>query len=268
MNHTLEVLSELLQIEHVNYFYLFVLCVLVSYFIINPFVYFYVYKLKKNKLDKFKIQKENPTTEDIFRDIKWSTITIFIWTFSAYVLFILINKGYSNVYFNISEHGIFYFIFTITLFTILWDAYFYWSHRFMHSHPMIYKYAHSTHHATRNPTSFSIFAFNPFEAIILGFYFAVVCFSIPVHIYAVIIVFLINVFANILGHLGYEFLDFNMSKKIDKVFINSIHHNMHHKYRYMNYGIYFPFWDTIMNTFHHKYKEERQSFYKEKYGKS
>jgi sterol desaturase/sphingolipid hydroxylase (fatty acid hydroxylase superfamily) len=79
-------------------------------------------------------------------------------------------------------------------------------------------------------------------------------------------VFIIYSIGNTIGHLGYELSTQNMNKMLDKIFINSIHHNMHHKYGYLNYGLYFPFWDKVMNTFHHKYKEERESFYKNKNG--
>ncbi len=257
-------LSNLLEIEHINYFYLFVFCFVSVYFLIIPLLYFYIYKFKKNHLVGFKIQKNEPTNGSLLWNITWSTTTIIIWTFSAYLLFTLTNKGYTEIYFNFNQYGVLYFIFTIILFTILWDTYYYWIHKFMHSSDVVYTYAHSVHHKTINPTPFSIFAFSPIEASLLGFYFVIVCFIIPIHIFAVMAVFLINVFANIIGHLGYEFSTPSMNKVLDKFFINSIHHNMHHKYAHMNYGIYFPFWDKAMGTFHPRYKEERESFYKNK----
>lgn len=75
---------------------------------------------------------------------------------------------------------------------------------------------------------------------------------------------MINSFANIIGHSGYEFFSKKFTSKMEYFFIDSVHHNVHHKYGYLNYGVYFPFWDNLMNTFHHKYKEDREDFYKEK----
>ena len=72
---------------------------------------------------------------------------------------------------------------------------------------------------------------------------------------------------NIIGHSGYEFFSKKFNTKIQPIFIDSIHHNLHHKYGYLNYGIYFPFWDKIMNTFHHKYEEDKNIFYTEKNAK-
>lgn len=259
-------LGNLLQVNHVNYFLLFAGSFLVSYFIVVPIMFFYVYKYNKEKWAHLKIQKEFPAIKNILNDVGWSTVTIVIWTFFAWLILLLISKGYTNVYLSIHERSTLYFIFTIFLFSVLWDTYFYWAHKLMHSGEIIYKYTHATHHKTTNPTPFSIFSFNPLEAIIFGIYFVLICFSIPVNIYAVIVVFLINVLANIIGHLGYEFVDFKLSKKLDVIFINSIHHNVHHKYGYSNYGLYFPFWDKIMGTFHHKYKEDRDNFYKENHG--
>ena len=34
----------------------------------------------------------------------------------------------------------------------------------------------------------------------------------------------------------------------------STNHNMHHKYVTCNYGLYFNFWDRVMNTNHVKYQ--------------
>jgi Delta7-sterol 5-desaturase len=257
-------IDTLLHIDHIEYFYIFVCAFTLAYFLLGTGVYLYVYKLQKYQLKRFKIQRDEPPLENIWWNIKWSTITMGVWVIVAYVLVLLINNDHTQVYANISDYGIPYFIFTIILFAVLHDTYYYWAHRFMHSHDIVYKYAHSVHHTTMNPTPFSIFAFSPIEALLLGFYFVLICLIIPIHIYAVIAVFMINSFANIIGHLGYEFLGFTLSKRIDKFFINSIHHNTHHKYGYLNYSIYFPYWDTIMKTLHPKYEEEYEAFYAHK----
>lgn len=259
-------LSNLLQIDHVNYFYLFTFVFLFCNYVLGSFAYFYVYKLKKDRFKNRKIQKEEPTKESILVDIKWSSLSMVIYVVIAYVLILLINHGYTKVYFDISEHSTSYFIFTVILFACLQDTHFYWGHRFMHSHRTIFKHTHAVHHANKNPTPFTNFSFSPLENIILGLYFILMCLFIPVHIYTVMAVFIINSIGNTIGHLGYELSTPNMNKMLDKIFINSIHHNMHHKYGYLNYGLYFPFWDKVMNTFHHKYKEERESFYKNKNG--
>lgn len=255
-------LSNLLQIEHINYFYLFVSSFLFSYFL-ALLIYLYT---NTSSFQKVKIQQNHPDRKEIYHEIKWSIVSMIIWVGIAYILIYLINTGYTKIYFLFNEHSVLYFLFTIVFFAIIHDTYFYWCHRFMHSHKTIFKKTHATHHASKNPTTLSIFSFSPYEAIILGFYFILMCFFIPVHIFAVIAVFMVNSVANIIGHSGYEFFSRKFNTKIQPIFIDSIHHNLHHKYGYLNYGIYFPFWDKVMNTFHHKYKEERELFYKNKNG--
>lgn len=255
----------ILNIEHVSYFYLFVSSFVFSY-VLAILTYTHLYKYKDG-LQKNKIQKTYPGHKEIVHEIKWSISSMVIWVGVAYILIYLINSGNTKIYFSLKEHSILYFFFTIVFFAILHDTYFYWCHRFMHSHKLIFKKTHAIHHASKNPTTLSIFSFSPYEAIILGFYFILMCLFIPVHIYAVIAVFMINSVANIIGHSGYEFFSKKFNTKIQPIFIDSIHHNLHHKYGYLNYGIYFPFWDKIMNTFHHKYEEDKNIFYTEKNAK-
>lgn len=257
-------LNNLLQIDHINYFYLFVGVFLSCNYILGSIAYLYVYKLKKNTLRDYKIQSEEPSKDSIIFDIKWSTVSMLCYIIIAYILISLVNHGYTKVYFDISEHSNLYFVFTILLFAGLQDTYFYWVHRFMHSHETVFKYTHAVHHTNKNPTPFTNFSFSPLGNVIFGFYFILMCLIIPVHIYTVVAVFIINSIGNTIGHLGYEFLTPTMNKKLGAVFTSSIHHNMHHKYGYLNYGLYFSFWDKVMGTLHPKYKEEQASFYKGK----
>ena len=258
-------INNLLGADNAFYFYIFVVIIFSVYFVLTMSVYLYTYVFKKYQLKRFKIQKDWPPLSDIISDISWSMSSMLIWVVMTGALIYLIGHGYTKVYLNVADWGIPYFIFTLVLFVFLHDTYYYFAHKSMHQWDFMWKYVHSVHHTSRNPTPFSIFAFGPLEAMYLGFYFILIAFIIPINIYVIMLVFITNSFANIVGHMGYEFLELNINKKWSKYILNSIHHNMHHKYARHNYSIYFPFWDNFMNTMNPEYERESEEFYNNKH---
>ncbi len=138
---------------------------------------------------------------------------------------------------------------------LLHDAYFYWTHRLMHW-KVIFKHVHKLHHEFTNPTPFTSYAFHPLEGLVqIGILFVIV-FTIPHHSSAVSIFFGYALIINLNGHTGYEFSPrWYMKHRALKWINTSLHHNLHHQNVKSNYGFYFNFWDTIMNTTHKKHTE-------------
>lgn len=251
-----------LQISHISYVYLFVGSILFTYFIVSGFLYWYIYIYKPGVFRKYKIQQEKPSKQSVIHDISWSLLTMSIWAVFVYFLVVLTNHGYTKVYFSLDgENELIYGFFVVMLFFVLHDTYYYWVHRLMHSHDLIYKYAHEVHHTTTNPTPLSIFAFSPIEAMFHGLYFTLICFIVPIHFYAVVVVFTLNSIVNIIGHTGFEFFSLPLTKFLEKMIVTPIKHNAHHSYGYKNYGLYFAFWDDVMGTRHKNYDNDVTSFF-------
>jgi lathosterol oxidase len=219
--------------------------------------YLLYYVIKRQEWFFMKIQQKYPKNKQVATEIKYSLLTFLMFTgfgLTAYLLTKNFDIG-TNLYSKFSEHSILYYIFSIVFMIFAHDTYFYWTHRLMH-HPKIYKYVHRTHHLSTDPTPWAVFAFHPLEAFIDGGIVAIVFFTIPVHVSAIIIFSTWFIVMNVIGHLGYEIFPRKMLQHpIFKYMNNPTNHNMHHQYIKCNYSLYFTFWDSLMKTNHERYYE-------------
>lgn len=216
------------------------------------------YIIKKYAWHHLKIQQRFPKQTQLLTEMKYSFSTIIIFTIYGIVMFLLrIHYGITgHLYKNINDHSIGWFIASIFILILMHDTYFYWTHRFMH-HPKIYKYVHKVHHYSTNPTPLAVYSFHPFEAFVNGGFVYFALFTIPVHLYALIIFLLLFIFTDIVLHLGYEVFPKKWTKYPILKYINaSTHHNMHHQYFNNNYGLYFNVWDRLMGTQNINYDKE------------
>lgn len=230
---------------------------LCRYIIFAGLAYLIYYVIKRREWLFMKIQQRFPESKQILTEIKYSLLTFAV--FASVVVTIRLLTNYdileTKVYKNLSEHGIPYYILT-TIFVILFhDTYFYWAHRLMH-HPLLYERVHKVHHLSKDPTPFASFAFHPTEALLEIGFVPLLVFTIPLHFSSLLILSLWQIVFNVMGHLGYEiFPRTALQHPLLKWLNTSTNHNMHHKYVRCNYGLYFSFWDKLMNTNHPKYHD-------------
>ncbi len=218
-------------------------------------LYFIFYIWKKRSFIQQKIQAKFPTRNDLMREIGYSISSMLMFAVVASIMFVLRKNGYTKVYLDFNEHSIGYFIFSVVVFIVVHDAYFYWMHRFMHW-KKIYKYVHKVHHLSTNPTPWAAFSFHPLEALIEIGILPIMLFTIPIHPFAILIWVLYQTGMNVLGHLGFELFPKGFTQNTITQFSNtSTHHNMHHRYVNCNYGLYFNYWDKWMGTNHAQYHE-------------
>lgn len=219
-------------------------------------LYLIFYVWKKRKFFQIKIQQKYPENKNIVREIKYSFLSLLIFALVGTCMFILKSKGYTQVYYQFSEHTVAYFIFSVVAFILVHDTYFYWFHRLMHW-KKIYPYVHKIHHLSTNPTPWAAFAFHPIEAVIEVGIVPLMMFMMPLHPLAILIWVLYQTGMNVLGHLGFELFPSGFTTgTITKWHNTSLHHNMHHKHVVCNYGLYYNFWDRIMQTNHINYENE------------
>jgi len=231
-----------------NYFRL-VTQIGIRYFLIAGIAFFFFYRIFRNQRKYRKLQPRIPKAMDYGREISYSLLTIAI--FAAVPLFILNYPpiaARNTFYRGISEHGWIYFFVAFPIMFLMHDTYFYWCHRLMHTR-ILFKVVHLVHHRSTNPSPWAAYAFHPLEAVIEAGIFAVFLFTIPVHIFHILIFFLLMIIYNVYGHLGYELYPKGFHKHWLGKWINtSVSHNQHHQYFRGNYGLYFTFWDRIMHT--------------------
>lgn len=221
---------------------------LMQYAFIAGSVFLLLYMLLKNLFLPLKIQPKFPRSKDIYREIWYSILTVFIFMGMSILVFKSPISQYNLRYTEINEFGRWYWILSIFLMVLLHDAYFYWTHRMMH-HPKLFKYFHLVHHKSTNPSPWSAYAFHPLEAVVEAGILIPISFLIPFHASALSIFIVVMIVYNVYGHSGYEIWPYSFHKNFLGQWINtSFNHNQHHEHFTGNYGLYFLFWDRMMGT--------------------
>lgn len=236
-----------------GYLPIFFVILTIRYVIISGGAFLVFWVLLNNFFPHKRIQKSTPKKHTVLNEIKWSLITFIIFGGIGSMVVWASRNGYTKVYRDFDKYGLGYFILSIFLFLIIHDAYFYFSHRLMHT-KLLFKKVHKVHHLSNNPTPWASFSFHPSEAILEAGILPLFAFIVPYHPLSLFISLLIMAVMNALGHLGYEFYPKGFTThKVGKWFNTSTHHNMHHSKINCNYGLYFNWWDRIFGTNHAMY---------------
>lgn len=215
------------------------------------FVLFYI--VLRRPLWFRKIQKRMPTLSDYGRDVCYSIVSISIFGIIASVSIFVLADYNAIIFGPISDVGAVWFVASLVWMVLLHDAYFYWMHRLMHTR-YLYRHVHLVHHRSTNPSPWTAYAFHPFEAVVEAGIIALIAFTLPVHLSAVILFSLFQILYNVYGHLGFELYPRGFHKTALGRFVNtSVAHNQHHGRFTGNYGLYFLFWDRAMGTLREDY---------------
>lgn len=208
-----------------------------------------------------KLQPPMPRGAQIRREIAYSVVAVFIF---GLVIGVISGYGitpYTLLYFEVARYGWAYFWLSILLVILVHDAYFYWTHRLMHTRAL-FRTFHGVHHLSRNPTPWTAYAFHPLESVVQALGLVLIIFIMPLHPLALLVFHTISTAINVYGHLGYELYPRGWSQHPLGRWINtSVAHNGHHDKAHHNFGFYFLFWDRWMGTLDPSYEAKyRQSF--------
>ena len=205
-----------------------------------------------------KLQPAMPRRGQIRREIVYSLAAVLIFGVINGVLF-----GYgigTRLYWDIGQYGWTYFWLSIPLMILLHDAYFYWTHRLMHTRAL-FRGLHGVHHLSRNPTPWTSYAFHPYESVVQALGVVLIIFIVPSHPLAVLIFQTCTIVIAVYHHLGYELCPPEWPRhSLGRWVTTSVAHNAHHDKARHNYGFYFLFWDRWMGTLDPDY----EAHYREK----
>ncbi len=226
---------------------------MLRYLVFGGLAFLFFYVLLKNRSLFVKIQKRWPSKADYAREILFSFTTFIIFGATILLLKQPFFKPFTHIYTDINTYSQLYFWLVFPLMLIVHDAYFYWAHRLMH-HPRLFSFFHVVHHKSTNPSPWASFAFQPTEAFVEAAIIFVFVFSFPIHFIHLFSFFIFMTVYNVYGHLGFEIFPNGFNRHwFFKWFNTSVNHNMHHQYFKGNYGLYFTWWDRLMNTLHKDY---------------
>ena len=182
-------------------------------------------------------------------------VFIFAYSITNYALEDYFGGPVFKIYSDVAEYGWAYLVFSVVLWTIGLDTYFYWTHRFMH-HKKFYNFFHRTHHRSHNPSPFTAYSFAPPEAVLVYLFVPIFFTLVPMHTMAFGAAMLIQTTRNAMAHCGYELFPKGWARHpILGIFATVTHHDLHHEKSHGNYAFYFTFWDRVMGTEHPEYLE-------------
>jgi sterol desaturase/sphingolipid hydroxylase (fatty acid hydroxylase superfamily) len=127
----------------------------------------------------------------------------------------------------------------------------------MHS-PRVFKYVHLGHHRSISPTPWSIYAFQPLEAVIQFTSISLIAIFVPLHPIALLAFLSYDTLINTAGHTGYELVPRAIAHwPFFRLFNTVTHHDDHHTNTRVNFGAFFNVWDRWMGTFQGEDSRER-----------
>ena len=156
---------------------------------------------------------------------------------------------YFNVYHNISDYSILWFLLSSIVYMMTTDLLLWVMHYSLHT-KYLYLKIHSYHHQYKFPTAFNFISVSPFEMIYAYFTTQFVTLLFPVYYGTMMFYGLLMVIVPILEHgQGMSLLkNINIiNKYID---IDVEFHNIHHQLTTVNYGvgIMTSLWDKLLGT--------------------
>lgn len=230
------------------FYYLFTFfgIILVRYLLVAGGTYWLFYASNHNLLPQ-STRLKSPSSKSIQKDIALSVVTTLALAVCAALVMTSYNFGTTKLYGSIGDRGITYLIASFIGVILLQDACFYFFHRGFH-HPLVYNWLHRGHHRSKQPTPWTSFALDFPEALIQGLFVVAVVFIIPLHIYVLALLLITMTVWALINHLGFELFPNFPHHWLGKWFVSSEHHSLHHRIYTRHYGLYFTFWDRLLDT--------------------
>jgi Delta7-sterol 5-desaturase len=138
---------------------------------------------------------------------------------------------------------------------VLFDTWFYWLHRLIHSR-LLFARVHRWHHRTATPVVWSNNSDRLADNLFLQSYWLVAHFLVPAAPAVLLAHKLYDQITGIIGHSGYE--HGGVWCRSPSPLVGVTHHDQHHRFVRCNYATHFTWWDRLMGTLHADYDVELQ----------
>ncbi len=236
--------------------------ILVRYFLVAGGTYLFFYSFWNQFLIKHQSVLQLPSWQSIKQDIQLSVLATVVLAFCAALIMVSYDLGATRLYTSLNQYGLWYLGVSFIGILMLQDTCFYFIHRLFH-HPLLFKHLHSGHHYSTKPTPWTSFALDPPEALIQGLFLIIIVLIVPLHFMVLASLLLTMTFWSVLNHLGFELCDSSLAHHwLGKWFIGATYHSIHHRKYTVHYGLYFTFWDRLLDTKDSHYESKFDSFLK------
>jgi sterol desaturase/sphingolipid hydroxylase (fatty acid hydroxylase superfamily) len=136
---------------------------------------------------------------------------------------------------------------------LLFDTWFYWLHRLIHTRPL-YGRVHRWHHLTVTPVAWSNNSDRLVDNLFLQSYWLVAHFLVPALPAVLLAHKLYDQITGMAGHSGFEHGGIWCWPPSPLVGVT--HHDQHHRFFRCNYATHFSLWDRLMGTLHPEHDAE------------
>ncbi|RFB80714.1 sterol desaturase family protein [Methylovirgula sp. 4M-Z18] len=128
---------------------------------------------------------------------------------------------------------------------VIHEAHFFAIHRLIHT-PRLYKWVHSVHHNSVNPSPWSSLSMHPVEHLL---YFGVALWHLVFPSNPILALYQLHYagFGAVVGHIGFDKIEFGGEAALDS---HAYTHYLHHKYFEVNYGDGLVPFDKLFGTWH------------------
>ena len=134
----------------------------------------------------------------------------------------------------------------LVLYHVLFDTWFYWTHRALH-HPSIYKYIHKQHHQFYIPVAIAAGYAHPLEDLFVNAGSTVIGpLLFPSHVWTWAIYYAVRMHETVDAHSGFDF-PWSPWHYTGWFHGGASRHDWHHSHQTGNYGGFF-FWDWLCGT--------------------
>jgi lathosterol oxidase len=207
------------------------------------------YLIIKINTKLIKIQNEQCSAKLVRRDMRQSVFSLLNISALLSLGMVLNIHGYA-LFPNLSL-PIYMDILALFVSLILFDTWFYWIHRLLHTRKL-FRYVHAYHHKTRTPVVWSNNSDTLLDNLFLQSYWLFAAILLPIPIEVLIIHKIYDQISGMIGHSGYEYAGPIVAKS--KWLIGATHHDQHHQHCNYNYATHFQFWDRWMKTLYKDYE--------------
>lgn len=139
---------------------------------------------------------------------------------------------------------------TFVVSLVLYDTWFYWGHRLMHT-KLLYRF-HAQHHRSVVPSPWANNSDSPVGAFVEQFYWVVLPFVLPIPPEVLVAHKVFDQVTGIAGHAGHEYFAAPQNRWPFPLLCTTFHDQHHGLFNY-NYANTFSWWDRVMGTLHPKY---------------
>ena len=220
-----------------------------SYLFVGAAVFALVLHLRKVGAFRFVIRTPNSRPAQVHREVFNSALSVVLYngvqlaTRAGVLAFgFVVTVG--------SHLALWEVVISFPLVLVVHDAYFYWTHRWMH-HPALFRVFHAEHHRSVAPTVFTAYSFSIPEAIVQGLFGVFYVALFPATFATLIFFQFVEIAHNLAIHSGMDVFPRTLVTHPRWGWLaGPTYHDLHHRTARGNYGLYTRFWDRLCKTEH------------------